>query len=59
MYSTHGRKSSSTENASEDKAVKNVLVCKSCGTKMSKSKEFGEKTACDSCGSTDVEYQTT
>jgi Zn finger protein HypA/HybF involved in hydrogenase expression len=57
MYSTNGRKSTSTENASENKTVKNILICKDCNATMSKSKEFGENTVCDSCGSSNVEYQ--
>ena len=59
MYSTNGREQKSSEKASEKAPVKNILVCKSCSAKMSKSKEFGEQTVCDSCGSTEVEYQTT
>ena len=57
MYSTNGREQKSSEKASETTTVKNILVCKACSAKMTKSKEFGERTACDSCGSTDLEYQ--
>jgi len=56
MYSTNGRVKRDKEVASQ--GVRNILVCKECGNKMpDRSREFGEKNSCVSCGSTDLEYE--
>ena len=55
MYSANGRAKRDVASEKKDGNKKMVVTCKDCGNQMPElSKEFGEKTACTNCGSTNL-----